>query len=120
MRVKQILWENDYTAGWLAPDGNFFGLNGEISNLLHNQLAESIRDKMLREDGIDIGTNPDDWLARNGWVRIHKDWILYEGYFRENDNGKPTHLTEMQINKLISYGDTCYNGKLLLGTQKSQ
>lgn len=110
--------ENGYTAGWLAPNGDFFGLNGEISNLLHNQLAEAIRDKMLREEKIDTGPNPDDWLARNGWVRIHRNWILYEGYFRKNDKGQPTPLSEMQINKLKCYGDTCCNGKLLLGSQK--
>lgn len=99
-----------YDAGWLSPDGDFYGLNGSTGNLLHLNIAE----RLLASKKIPVKEmrNPDRWLEENGWVKVHHDWILFSGSFY----GKT--LTEAQIDKLYRYGQACCKGVLLLGTSQ--
>jgi hypothetical protein len=39
--IKPVEITDGYNAGWLAPDGTFYGLNGTIANMLHNQIADA-------------------------------------------------------------------------------
>lgn len=80
-----------YDAGWLSPEGDFYGLNGSTGNLLHLNIAEE-----------------------NGWVKVHHDWILFSGSFYGNT------LTDIQIEKLYRYGQVCHRGVLRLGTAQTQ
>lgn len=99
-----------YDAGWLSPDGDFYGLNGSTGNLLHLNIAE----RLLASKKIPVKEmrNPDRWLEENGWVKVHHDWILFSGPFF----GKT--LTDVQIDKLYRYGQACCKGVLLLGTSQ--
>lgn len=99
-----------YDAGWLSPDGDFYGLNGSTGNLLHLNIAE----RLLASKKIPVKEmrNPDRWLEENGWVKVHHDWILFSGSFY----GKT--LTDVQIDKLYRYGQACCKGVLLLGTSQ--
>lgn len=101
-----------YDAGWLSPDGEFYGLNGSTVNLLHLNIAE----RLLASKKIPVKEtlNPDRWLEENGWVRVHHDWILFSGSFY----GKT--LTEAQIEKLYRYGQVCHRGVLHLGTAQTR
>jgi hypothetical protein len=101
-----------YDAGWLSPDGDFYGLNGSMENLLHLNIAE----RLLASKKIPVKEmrNPDRWLEENGWVKVHHDWILFSGSFY----GKT--LTEAQIEKLYRYGQVCHRGVLRLGTAQTQ
>lgn len=53
-----------YEAGWLSPDGDFYGLNGSTGNLLHLNIAE----RLLASKKIPVKEmrNPDRWLEENG------------------------------------------------------
>lgn len=99
-----------YDAGWLSPDGDFYGLNGSTGNLLHLNIAE----RLLASKKIPVKEmrTPGWWLEENGWVKIYHDWILFSGSFY----GKT--LTEAQIDKLYRYGQACCEGVLLLGTSQ--
>lgn len=101
-----------YDAGWLSPDGDFYGLNGSTENLLYLNIAE----RLLASKKIPVKEmrNPDRWLEENGWVKVHHDWILFSGSFY----GKT--LTEAQIEKLYRYGQVCHRGVLRLGTAQTQ
>lgn len=101
-----------YDAGWLSPDGDFYGLNGSTGNLLHLNIAE----RLLASKKIPVKEmrNPDRWLEENGWVKVHHNWILFYGSFY----GKT--LTEAQIEKLYRYGQVCHRGVLRLGTAQTQ
>ena len=101
-----------YDAGWLSPDGEFYGLNGSTENLLHLNIAE----RLLASKKIPVKEmrNPDRWLEENGWVKVHHDWILFSGSFY----GKT--LTEAQIEKRYRYGQVCHRGVLRLGTAQTQ
>jgi hypothetical protein len=101
-----------YDAGWLSPDGEFYGLNGSTVNLLHLNIAE----RLLASKKIPVKEmrNPDRWLEENGWVKVHHDWILFSGPFF----GKT--LTDVQIEKLYRYGQVCHRGVLRLGVSQVQ
>lgn len=101
-----------YDAGWLSPDGDFYGLNGSTENRLHLNIAK----RLLASKKIPVKEmrNPDRWLEENGWVKVHHDWILFSGSFY----GKT--LTEAQIEKLYRYGQVCHRGVLRLGTAQTQ
>lgn len=108
--LKPVEITEGYDAGWLSPDGDFYGLNGSVGNMLHLNIAE----RLLASKKIPVKEtrNPDRWLEENGWVKIHHDWILFSGSFY----GKT--LTEIQIDKLYYYGNVCHKGVLLLGTSQ--
>lgn len=120
--LRNIIQPSDiklnYSAGWLDPNGFFYGLNGEISNMLHMNLADAIREKYKVEKGTDIGENPDRWLEEHGWVKIHGNWILYSGYDESGFNRKDIPLTDCQKNSLVAYGNVCHKGILKIGYQK--
>lgn len=101
-----------YDAGWLSPDGEFYGLNGSTGNLLHLNITE----RLLASKKIPVKEmrNPDRWLEENGWVKVHHDWILFSGPFF----GKS--LTDVQIEKLYRYGQVCHRGVLRLGVSQVQ
>lgn len=110
--LKPVEITEGYDAGWLSPDGDFYGLNGSTENLLHLNIAE----RLLASKKIPVKEmrNPDRWLEENGWVKVHHDWILFSGSFY----GKT--LTEAQIEKLYRYGQVCHRGVLRLGTAQTQ
>ena len=101
-----------YDAGWLSPDGDFYGLNGSTENLLHLNIAERLL--AFKKIPVKEMRNPDRWLEENGWVKVHHDWILFSGSFY----GKT--LTEAQNEKLYRYGQVCHRGVLRLGTAQTQ
>ena len=108
--LKPVEITEGYDAGWLSPDGEFYGLNGSVSNMLHLNIAE----RLLASKKVPVkeARNPDRWLEENGWVKVHHDWILFSGSFY----GKT--LTGAQIDKLYRYGQACCKGVLLLGTSQ--
>lgn len=74
-----------YNASWIAPNGDHYGINGEISNMLHIQLADK-----LMSDGIVVlpegeFMQPDTWMRQDGWVTIHNGWVLYDGYYHSKE-----------------------------------
>lgn len=103
-------------AGWIDREGNWYGLNGEIANMLHNQLAD-----MLLEAGYipeDYEGNPDGWLTQNGWVRVHNNWVLYDGYSNKKYGiGEDIPLTKEQKHTLYLRGQYM-GGYLELGIKK--
>ena len=106
----------DFDAGWLSPEGDFYGMNGEYSDNLHIEIAD-----LLYKDGIipkDHEYAKDIWLEMNGWVKIHHDWVLFdcERYNHENNSYEIIrHLTENQIKELSRYSKACCSGYLKLG-----
>lgn len=121
--IKPVDILKGWSAGWLSPDGEYYALNGSIANMLHNQIADAlveakiipiseIKDEKLK----DIRQNPDEWLEAHGWVKIHGDWILYDGWNRESLPGHTAiPMTEKQKEIIYKYGQVCCNGILKLG-----
>ena len=98
---KQEIQPNDITekfdASWISPEGDYYGMNGGIANFLHNKIADRLQEKF----NFPIkGQNIDAYLMENGWVRIHSNQILFDGYLME----PYIHLTDKQIKIIEKYG----------------
>ena len=117
-----------YDAGWLSPDGEFYGANGETSSMIHMNLAEQIFNApcniyavRMAKDGVTIygsGDQPDYWLEKHGWIKIHHDEIY--GSFIGRKDETPTKEfpypycpTKIQIDMICNYADKFYAGKFL-------
>jgi len=82
--LKPVDLKTKYDAGFIAPNGDYYAVNGEIANMLHLNLADSMVKAGIIPKDFDREVNADVWLERNGWVKQHGDHILYGGY----DNSK--------------------------------
>lgn len=115
---KNIL--DGYDAGWLSPEGDFYGDIGETSAMLHmniasqmfNCTASPIRGNMLNDGVQYFGTeSPEHWLEKHGWVKIHHDDI-YGSFIGDKDwTEYPYCPTKEQIKWICKYADKFYNGK---------
>lgn len=107
---------DNWSAGWLSPNGDFYGLNGVIANMLHNQIADALLEAgIIPEDYENIATNPDAWLERFGWVRIHENKVHFNGCNNFRLGNPNVNLTPTQIKKIYEYISICHNGQLKLG-----
>jgi hypothetical protein len=114
------------SAGWIAPNGDYYGLDGDIANMLHNQIASAlfeagiVSSEGLSEDDLDkkmLDGNPDSILSRTGWVKVHGHWILYDGYELLHSDSKSVPITDEQIHTLYLYGQHL-DGWLEFGYQR--
>jgi signal recognition particle subunit SEC65 len=113
--IKTVNMLDGYSAGWLAPDGTYYGLNGEIANMLHNQIATALYKIGVIPNNEDNEKNPDVWLDENGWVKQHNNWILYCGYVHANSKKMDIPITDKQIDMIVRFGQTCHKGMLKIG-----
>jgi hypothetical protein len=111
---------DNYSAGWLAPNGDFYGLNGEIANMLHLQISDALQESNIipktDEDGNDV--HQDSWLEQNGWIRIHGKNIQFGGCLNHKSNKPNVDMTIKQIDEIMNYGIDCHNGILTIGWKR--
>ncbi len=113
--------EDGYDAGWIAPDGKCFGLNGTSGNFLHIQLADELMEyyHFKKPEKLKDFANDYYLAADKGFVKFHHKWITYEGYDCVRTD-KPVPLTKKQIEAICRYGNACYNGELEFGYDKKR
>lgn len=108
---------DNWSAGWLSPDGEYYALNGEIANMLHNQIADALQEKgvipMYGENERDI--NPDAWLEQNGWVKIHGNIVHFAGCLNKRLGKENVDMTQIQIDTISKYIKFHHNGVMKLG-----
>lgn len=115
---KDIL--DGYDAGYLSPEGVFFGNLGATGNMIHMNLAEQLFKGRLApemaKDGVTVmgSYSPERWLDEKGYLKIHHNEIY--GVFMGIKNEKnPTYQycpTDIQIKMICNYADKNYNGKI--------
>ena len=92
-----------------------------ISNMLHNQIADALCAAGIipSVDPKDpLSHNPDTWLERHGWAKIHGDWILFDGWNLHRTDDKNIPMTPQQQEQICRYGQTCWKGLLKFGYSK--
>lgn len=103
---------DNYSAGWLSPDGVFYGLNGEIANMLHIQIADALQDKGIvpskPEGEVGAELNAFEWLETHGWVKIHENNIHFDGCNNFQKSKKNVDLTDKQIEIIRDYITDCH------------
>ena len=122
--LKNIM--DGYDAGWLSPDGEFYGGLGETSSMIHLNLANQIFQSScniyavrMAKDGVSEwgGTDsPEQWLTSHGWVKIHHNDCYGSFIGRRNeeptkDYPYPYNPTDIQVKMICDYADKFYNGK---------
>jgi len=103
---------DNYSAGWLSPEGDYYALNGEIANMLHIQIADALQEKGIiplhevETDGVEI--NPDSWLEQHGWVKIHGNNVQFGGCLNSKIGLQNVNMTEKQILLIRDYITNCH------------
>lgn len=57
--------------GWIAPNGDYYGLNDDDIRYIHLALSN----RLMQEGLCPPQSNPDKWLERNGWIKQHGNHI---------------------------------------------
>jgi len=108
-------------AGWLAPNGDWYGLNGDIGNKLHNNLAVMLYNAKIIPNNEENEPNPDVWLEQNGWMKVHGCLVLFASYnyFKRGVIKEMIDPSKEQLKQLSKYGKKRY-GTLQLGFQRHE
>ncbi|MDD5013590.1 MAG: hypothetical protein PHW73_00625 [Atribacterota bacterium] len=110
--IQPVNIMDNWSAGWLSPDAEYYALNGEIVNYLHNQIANALQKKGVIPSDAE---NPDVWLEQHGWVKIHKENINFAGCLNYQLQKTNIDMTPVQIKAIYEYGALCCGGKLRMG-----
>ena len=111
--------DDGYDAGWLSPDGVFYGDCGETNSMIHMNLADMMFKKLfskndLKRNDLSLfgGTeDPEQYLIRNGWMKIHNNEIY--GVFMNDPEGEYLYCpTKKQISEICRYADLNWHGKI--------
>lgn len=106
-----------YDAGWLSPEGEFYGENGETNTMIHLRIADELflgkyNDQMSKDDVSSWGhITPERWLETHGWIKIHHDSVY--GYFKDDLDDDDEMLycpTDIQIKMICEYANKFYKG----------
>ena len=122
--------EDGYDAGYLSPDGSFYGMNGAEQSLLHLQISELLfkgekyNQEMKKCGVVELGAgslSPERYLESRGWIKVHHQEVY--GYFRWNKDPYPNDYqpycpTKVQLEKLDNYAKKLYNGKLIINNKE--
>lgn len=130
--IEPVNINDNYSAGWLSPEGDYYALNGEIANMLHTQIADALQDINIiplyeadederyffkSDEAKEHATkvNPDSWLEQQGWVKIHGDNINYGGCLNKQLGKTNVNMTNVQVEMIKNYINLCHNGSMRLG-----
>jgi len=116
--IEPVDINDNWSAGWLSPEGDYYALNGDIALMLHQQIGDALQEKgLIPEFGDDEEKiNPDSWLEEHGWVKIHDDNIQFGGCLNMMAYRTPNlNMTEKQVDIIYRYGQVHKNGVLRMG-----
>jgi len=127
--IEPVNIMDNYSAGWLSPEGDYYALNGEIANMLHNQIADALQEKGIvpmyendEEKKLNIKLNPDSWLEQQGWVKIHENNVQFAGNLNNKLHPpKPiVHMTDKQIEIIGDYINNCHQCLIKVGWRREK
>jgi len=121
---KEII--DGYDAGYITPDGTFYGANGSSSSMIHMTIADELfnykmRDEMkaagVRSPGFG-GVDAEQYLNDLGWMKIHHNEVYAYFAFSKDDTDRKLYCpTEEQIKKICEYADKWWNGQIYTSPQ---
>lgn len=114
--------EDEYDAGWLSPDGTFYGDCGTRGSMIHFNIAQRIFEctaspihSQMIDDSVDTfgsafeAKTPESWLERKGWMKIHDNEVY--GYFCPELDDYVSDPTKEQIDFICKYINKHWKGK---------
>jgi hypothetical protein len=112
---------DNYSAGWLSPQGDYYALNGDIANMLHNEIADALQAKGIipkTDDEGDEINNPDSWLEQHGWVKIHGCNVQFAGCLNHKFGLENVHMTDIQKKMIYEYAAILHGGMVKAGWRR--
>lgn len=110
-----------YNAGWLAPNGDFYGSNEDERTLIHLTLSDIIckfANIKILYNLCGIKFSEEHLLSANGWMKVHFNEV-YGSYRHNKDDDKTSAQlytpTNIQVDLLANYADKFYNGIITTG-----
>jgi hypothetical protein len=94
-----------YDAGYISPEGLFFGANGAYNELIHLEISKAITKRLCPNYDKDV----QQYLTEQGWIAVHHNsvYCIFSGNL-ENYASDPT---EEQIDVLCEYLKAFYGGQ---------
>lgn len=80
-------------AGYIAPNGDYYGLNGDVGNLLHIKIANILEQSHV----ITCDEMPEVYLEQHGWIKQHSLEINYWT--------SKTKINQLQKDKIVELFD---------------
>lgn len=102
--------EKKWDAGYISPDGLYYALDGEISNMLHLSIADMLVEAKIIPEDFDGEVSSDVYLEKKGWVKQHGDHILYAGYDNHKTGGTDIPISKAQLTTITTIIRFWYNG----------
>lgn len=117
--IEPVNIMDNYSAGWLSPEGNYYALNGEIANMLHTNIADALQEAGIIPDEEELNmTTADTWLEQNGWCKIHGNNVQFAGNLNVQIDKENVHMTDDQRDIIGKYISDCHQCKILLGWKR--
>lgn len=114
--------EDEYDAGWLSPEGIFYGGCGTRGSMIHFDIAQRMFEctaspihSQMVDDGVTLFGSafdfktPESWLEHKGWMKIHDNEVY--GYFSPDCDCYASDPTKEQIDFICKYINKHWNGK---------
>lgn len=91
--LGELLPKKEYhDAGWIAPNGDYYGLDGTAANFLHINISNRLMDQQI----VPESNNPDEWMEKNKWIKQHGDKI-----FTPDSAHNEKTITPLQLETII-------------------
>lgn len=91
--LGELLPTKEYhDAGWIAPNGDYYGLDGTAANFLHINISNRLMDQQI----VPESNNPDEWMEKNKWIKQHGDKI-----FTTDSAHNEKTITPLQLETII-------------------
>ncbi|MCH5167870.1 MAG: hypothetical protein J1F35_08330 [Erysipelotrichales bacterium] len=103
-RLEPISPTEFRNACWVSPDGEIYGMNGEIGNMLHMNIADILVNQgVIESSNRREENNPYNILENNGWVKLHNDWVMFEQNIFTDNGEQKQFMTDKQQEVIAEY-----------------
>lgn len=107
--------EKRWDAGYISPEGLYYALDGDIANMLHNNIADALVYARIIPEDFEDEVTADSYLERKGWVKQHGDHILFSGYDNSKLGKKDVPITKAQLKVIKEIMHKFYGGSVWPG-----
>ncbi len=106
--------EDGYDAGYLTPEGVFYGLNGSANELLHTQLTDMLTSKLYSDTKYNSLDSEYNLMKQYGLMKIHGDHVYGFFTFNKEEAEKEGIFcpTDKQIDAICRYANLYHRGEI--------
>ena len=104
LKLKPISPTEFRNACWISPEGVIYGLNGEIDDMLHIEMANMLVSQgTVKAQTLKQEHNAYLILEQSGWAKLNNNWIIFEPDVYISDEHKKQFITPVQQERIAQY-----------------